>query len=471
MLRAMPDQSTRILIAHSDPASISGIANELATRSCRVVIATDADGVPALLAGEEAFDAALIDQDLPPAGSRDILRRLRHTHHRTPVLILADRGDVDTAVEFMRLGASDYLHAPFDPQGACDAVTRAISERSIHPDTGADRPGGLDDVVGGGPRMQEVFSLVRSVAPSKSTVLLCGESGTGKSMIARAIHESSQRAGAPFVELSCGSIPETLLESELFGHVKGAFSGAHADKAGRFEAADGGTLFLDEINSASPAMQLKLLRVIQERTYERVGSNDTRSADVRIVLATNQPLEGLVERGTFRQDLYYRINVISIDLPPLRERVSDIPALSEHFLEIQGRELTKSLLGFDSDAMAAIAAYHFPGNVRELENVIERAALLCAGPRVSLADLPPAMREIDPPRDPGGERDPMNASTLAEAMLEPERRFILAALEASEWNRTAAAERLGINRATLYKKMKALRIGPAQLGGQPLEAG
>ena len=266
------------------------------------------------------------------------------------------------------------------------------------------------------------------------------------------------------MEISCGAIPETLLESELFGHVKGAFTGAHADKPGRFLAAHGGTLFLDEINSASPGMQLKLLRVLQERTFEPVGSNTPIEVDVRVILASNQLLEQLVARGDFRQDLYYRINVVMIQLPPLRDRLSDIPLLAEHFLADKAADAGKQIMGFSQEAMGALRAYRFPGNVRELENIVERAVVLTRSTRIGIEDLPPHVLDLSshPLMDPalqggdvGGATGPYRPMPLRQALEEPEKQIILAALEANHWNRQQTAEQLDINRTTLYKKIKA----------------
>jgi DNA-binding NtrC family response regulator len=316
---------------------------------------------------------------------------------------------------------------------------------------------GLLNIIGSDSRMLRVYELIQAVAPSRTTVLMTGESGTGKSMIAHAIHGASPRRAKPFVEISCGSIPETLLESELFGHVKGAFTGAHADKIGRFLAANNGTIFLDEINSASPGMQLKLLRVIQERRFEPVGSSQTLEVDVRIVLASNQPLEQLVADGRFRQDLYYRINVVSIDLPPLRDRVADILPLAEHFLRLQATELGKQLMGFSPEAAAQLRSYRFPGNIRELQNIVERAAVLSRRPTIGIEDLPAGMSER--PAAVSLRADEAWVPTpLEEAMRAPERDIILRALKSNNWNRQKTAEQLGINRTTLYKKIRALGI-------------
>ncbi|QYU67651.1 sigma-54 dependent transcriptional regulator [Leptolyngbya sp. 15MV] len=304
--------------------------------------------------------------------------------------------------------------------------------------------------------------MVDAVAAARTTLLMTGESGVGKSVIARAIHDAGPRRSGPFVEISCGSIPETLLESELFGHVKGAFTGAHADKIGRFRAADGGTLFLDEINSASAAMQLKLLRVLQERRFEPVGSTQTIEVDVRVIVASNQPLEALVASGQFRQDLFYRVNVVKIELPPLRERRGDIAALARHFLASHAEELGKQVVGFTPEAIAALERYTYPGNVRELENIVERAVVLCRTPTIGVEELPEHLfapaAATEPRLTASVEENAWTPMTLEHALREPERRIILSALRANNWNRQRTAEQLGINRTTLYKRMKALEI-------------
>src|SRR5690606_12738527 len=308
-----------------------------------------------------------------------------------------------------------------------------------------------------------------AVAESKTTVLITGDSGTGKSMVARAIHTRSPRQAGPFVTFACGAVPEALLESELFGHVKGAFTGADNDKPGKLQAADGGTLFIDEINSATPALQLKLLRVLQEKQFEPVGSNKTVHVDVRFILATNQSLQDLVARGQFREDLFYRINVVNIRLPSLKERAGDIPLLAEHFLAKYRREIGKER-ALSPEALEALRRHAWPGNVRELENAIERAVVLSRKPAITVDDLPETIRE----GKPAGERaasagagagvvspalqNGWTPMPLADALLEPERQIILTALEANHWNRQATAAQLGINRTTLYKKIKQFRL-------------
>jgi DNA-binding NtrC family response regulator len=284
-------------------------------------------------------------------------------------------------------------------------------------------------------------------------VLISGESGTGKSMIARAIHRRSSRRDRPFVEVACGALPETLLESELFGHVAGAFTGAAGDKLGKFMQADRGTIFLDEISTASPGMQVKLLRVLQDFEFEQVGGARTFTVDTRLILATNEDLSRAVSEGRFRQDLFYRVNVINMDLPALRERISDIPLLAERFLDEVCQESGKPSKRFNDEAVAALQAYRWPGNVRELQNVIERAVLLSKRDVLGLEDLPPALAAAGPtPIEPVGDR------SLKQALEGPERQIILEVLQSNGWNRQTTAEALGINRTTLYKKMRRLGL-------------
>ena len=421
-------------------------------------------------AGQTGFAAAMVDVALPGMDGLELLRAFGKSHKALAVIMVASYGTVEAAVESLRRGAVDFLTKPIAPAELRVALQRAMRQHTLTAENVSlkrelDGRSDIENVVGSEPRMLKIFELVKAVAPSKTTVLMCGESGTGKSLIAHAIHKLSPRRDKPFVELACGSIPETLLESELFGHVKGAFTGAHADKQGRFVAANGGTIFLDEINSASPAMQLKLLRVIQERKFEAVGSDKTQEVDVRIVLASNQPLEKLVEQGAFRQDLYYRIAVVKIELPPLRDRPGDVVMLADKFLARFGAELGKSLVGFTPQAIAALTRYHFPGNVRELQNIIERAAVLCAGQTVDEADLPANVIEGAPAKltlRADADDQPWVPMHLEDALREPERKILLRALTANLWNRQKTADQLGINRTTLYKKLKALGIDPDQ---------
>ncbi len=467
-------QPARILIVDDDPIVAESLAELLGGDGHETATAFNADEASSVLAEADddvtshgrpsrAFDVVICDVAMPKTNGLDLLRKIHREHPSTVVIMLTGYGTVESAVEALRHGASDYLTKPVVAEELRVSLERALRQRTLLAENLTLRGQlrgelGLENIVGADHRMQKTFELIRAVAPSRTTVLMTGESGTGKSLIARAIHHNSPRKDRPFVEISCGSIPETLLESELFGHVKGAFTGAHADKVGRFLAADGGTIFLDEINSASPAMQLKLLRVLQERRFEPVGSSETIEVDVRVVLASNQPLEDLVERGEFRQDLYYRVNVVQIELPPLRERVGDIPSLAEHFLTKHADELGKQLVGFTDEAMDALRRYRYPGNVRELENIVERAAVLTTRPTIGVDSLPDpviAGKSAGPVADQADEWTPM---PLAEALKGPERRIIARALEANDWNRQKTADQLQINRTTLYKKMRTLGI-------------
>jgi len=468
-------RSARVLIVDDDPIVAESLAEFM--RGEGHGAATAFNGVEALAALEaaeaegDAFRVVVCDVSLPGMSGIELLRRIVRERPGTAVVMLTGYANVETAVEALRIGAVDYLTKPVVDEELRVALERALRQQALMAENQRlkrqlDGRFSLDGIIGGDHRMRRIFELVEAVAPTRTTVLMTGESGTGKSLVAHAIHHRSPRRDGPYVELSCGSIPETLLESELFGHVKGAFTGAHADKAGRFLAADGGTIFLDEINSASPGMQLKLLRVLQERRFEPVGSTKTVEVDARVVLASNQPLEELVARGQFRQDLYYRINVVKIELPPLRERVGDVPMLAEKFLERYAVEAGRQIAGISGEAMDALRRYPFPGNVRELENVIQRAVVLTKGQTIRLEDLPPHVTgESDAgvlarlaTGAGGGDEGEWRPMALEDALREPERRIILRALEANNWNRQKTADDLRINRTTLYKKMKALGI-------------
>jgi DNA-binding NtrC family response regulator len=408
----------------------------------------------------KTYDLVLSDVRLGDGDGFDLLEQCRRNWPGSQVILLTGYGTPDGAIEAIRAGAFDYLTKPLIDEELLMAVERALSQRSVITENTnlraqLDRRVGLDNVIGRDPHMMRVYDMINSVADTRATVLVTGESGTGKSMIARAIHRRSSRSKGPFVEVACGALPETLLESELFGHVAGAFTGATGEKMGKFLQADGGTIFLDEIGTASPAMQVKLLRVLQELKFEPVGGTKTHEVDVRVILATNEELSQAVAQGRFRQDLYYRINVINIELPPLRSRSSDIPLLATSFLEQVREDARRTVNGFTPDAMLALERYHWPGNVRELQNVVERAVLLGKEPLITLADLPAEIR--------GASHMSVSASTngqrtLKEALEGPERQIILGVLESNGWNRSLTADQLGINRTTLYKKMKRLGL-------------
>ncbi len=468
----------KVLIVDDDRIVASSIAELLAADGFQAATASSAEGALAAIQAAGAsgaggkpprhFAVLVVDMSMPGTSGLELIRSVKEQHPDIVPLAITGYPTIEMAVQAIRSGAVDYLTKPLVDDELRIAVEKAVRQQvllaeNVNLKRQLNQRYGLDNIIGADPRMRRIFDIIEAVAASRTTVLMTGESGTGKSLIARATHRNSPRADKPFVEISCGSIPEALLESELFGHARGAFTGAHADKTGRFLAAHTGTIFLDEINSASPGMQLKLLRVLQERRFEPVGSNETIEVDVRVILASNEPLEDLVAAGRFRQDLYYRVNVVSVHLPPLRDRIGDIPMLAEHFLEQKAAEASKPMKGFSPAAMVALRAYVWPGNVRELENVIERAVVLSRATQVGVDDLPRHVIEnsagkLLPPHARGAAGATWSAGrpqSLSDALREPERQIILACLEANGWNRQKTAELLDINRTTLYKKMKA----------------
>jgi DNA-binding NtrC family response regulator len=406
----------------------------------------------------KTYDLVLADVRLGDGDGFEILAHCRQHHPATSVIMISGYGTVELAVEAIRNGAFDFLTKPLIDDELEMAIERALSQREVLEENKTlkaqlDLRFGMENIVGHDRRMLRIYDMINSVADTRATVLITGESGTGKSLVARAIHRHSARRDRPFVEVACGALPETLLESELFGHVAGAFTGAAGNKLGKFMQADGGTIFLDEVSTASPGMQVKLLRVLQDFEFEQVGGTQTFTIDTRVILATNEDLGRAVAEGRFRQDLFYRINVINIELPALRERISDIPLLAEHFLTEVREDCGKQVHGFSDDAVAALQRYPWPGNVRELQNVIERAVLLGKSDLIHLEDLPAALAAAAPVS-----LEPIGSRTLKQALEAPERQIIREVLEAHNWNRHATAEALGINRTTLYKKMKRLGL-------------
>jgi DNA-binding NtrC family response regulator len=410
-------------------------------------------------------DLVLCDVRLADGDGFDVLAHCREHHPGTSVILLSGYGTVEMAMDAIRSGAFDFLTKPLIDAELEMAIDRALNQRRVIEENKnlkaqLDLRFGLENVIGQDHRMKRLFDMVDSIADTRATVLISGESGTGKSLVARAIHRRSARRDKAFVEVACGALPETLLESELFGHVVGAFTGAAHDKIGKFMQADGGTIFLDEIGTASPSLQVKLLRVLQELEFEQVGGNKTFKVDTRVILATNEDLSQAVAAGRFRQDLFYRINVINLELPSLRERISDIPLLAEHFLARVCQDARKTVRGFTDEARSALERYHWPGNVRELQNVVERAVLLGKGDVVTLDDLPSNVVAAAPVA-----AHAVAGCSLKQALAAPERQIILEALETNQWNRHLTAEALGINRTTLYKKMKRLGLEEGRLVG------
>ena len=410
---------------------------------------------------EFPFEVVVCDVNLPDRDGFELLEWSRENAKDTSVILLTGFGTIESAVEAIRMGAFDYLTKPVIDEELNLSIERAIGQRQLVQENRQlkaqlDQKHNLSNIIGKDFKMLRMFELIESVSDTRTTALILGESGTGKTVTARAIHHLSNRSEKPFVEVACGALPETLLESELFGHVEGAFTGATSDKEGKFLQADGGTLFLDEIATASPQLQVKLLRVLQDREFEPVGGNITYKVDVRLVLATNTNLEEAVRRGDFREDLYYRINVITLTQPALRERIGDIPLLVDHYLKVFNTQTGREITGLDEMAMHALQQYHWPGNVRELVNVIERAVVLCKGTQICPGDLPEKLFQENEQRSRVEAH--LGVASLKKALSTPERQLIIQALESNGWNRQNTAKALGINRTTLYKKMKKYDI-------------
>ena len=436
-------------------ASVRAILEE----TCEVLEAEN--GAAALeLLGTREVDLVMLDQRMPGEAGVDVLPRVKAIDPSVVVVLATAVREVRTAVEALKRGAYDYLTKPFDVDDILGLADRARLERevlclrSVLTPSGVEASVGFEGMVGRHPEMVRVYQLVTQIAPTPTTVLITGESGTGKELIARAIHHKSERAAQPFVAVNVAAIPETLIESELFGHEKGAFTGAHARRLGRFELAQGGTVFLDEIGSLRLDLQTKLLRVLQEREIERVGGQRPVPVDVRVLAATNVNLKAAVRARTFREDLYYRLNVVPVHVPPLRERREDIPYLVEHFVRKAARECNRDVRSVSAGALEVLSRYDWPGNVRELENVIHRAVVLASSPVLHLPDVPldVAMPEM------GARLTEDDGVPLREACDRFERQYVLRVLERVQWNVSRAARLLGVHRNTVLAKLSAWNV-------------
>ncbi len=445
--------SRRILVIEDEEKLRRVVQLQLQTSGYDVEqAATAEDG----LAAADRADLVLTDLRLPGMSGLEFLEKMHASRPGLPLVMMTAFGSVETAVEAMKKGAADFLVKPFSLDHLSAVVEKALEMQALREENKRlkEELGGryqLDSIVGRSGVMQEVFAMVLRAAPTRATVLLAGESGVGKDMIARAIHYHSPRKDKPFVKINCTAIPENLMESELFGHEKGAFTGANQTKPGKFEQADTGTVFLDEIGDVPLPIQVKLLRVLQEREFERLGSNKTRHIDVRVVAATNVDLRRALEEGTFREDLYYRLNVLPINIPPLRERREDVPYLAEHFIRKHAAELGTSELALTDEATAKLLSYHWPGNVRELENVIERSLVLAGGGRLEAADIrldmaPRSRVAASGTGDPAFLPDGMTLDQYEEAIIKE-------AMRRAQGNKSQAARLLGLTRNALRYRL------------------
>ena len=439
-----------ILIVDDDKSHRTMLRTLLSSWGAKVDEAED--GARAIaLCREKPYDLILMDVLMPEVDGITALQAIKSYNPSIPILIMTAFSNVESAVEAIKSGAYDYLTKPLDFDVLKLTLGRALDHANLRHEnkTLKQQIGGFDSggIIGSSPAMRTLMEMLVMVAPSDATVLICGESGTGKELVARAIHANSGRSQGPFVAVNCAALSDNLLESELFGHEKGAFTGADRRRDGHFAHADTGTLFLDEIGEISQAMQVKLLRVIQEREFQRVGGDQSIRVDVRLVAATNRDLEKEVEAGRFRQDLYFRLNVVTLDTPPLRDRLEDIPLLAQHFLERYSAKNNKRIKGFTPSAMDCLLKHPWPGNVRELENVVERAVVLLVGDYVSERELPASVA-AGPAEDANA---PVQLAGLS--LDEVEKRAVLQTLEACNGNKSEAARRLGVTRKTLHAKL------------------
>ena len=422
-----------------------------------VYIAEDAGAAMGLLESE-SFDVMLTDFRLPNEDGMKLIARAKSLPKPPICVLMTAYGSEELAVNAMKHGADDYIaKGRLQIDELEMRIARALKQQTLEVENVSlrkqlDSKFGLENIIGESPVMKEIFDVVQQVAPTRATVLVLGESGTGKELIAKALHQLSPRAKQPFVTVHCAALSPTLLESELFGHERGAFTGAHERRIGRFEQAQGGTLFLDEIGEIDATIQVKLLRFLGERTFERVGSNKTLSADVRLVAATNKHLEEMVKAGKFREDLFFRLRVVEIELPPLRERTGDIPLLAQSFLREFAKENAKAVNDFTADTLEALLHYNWPGNVRELRTAIEHAVVLSRGERIALRDLPPSVRR----EGAASEAKIFQGKDLT--VKDAEKQLIVRALKETEGNRTRAAQKIGMSRRTFHRKLHAYQL-------------
>ena len=460
----MMSSKAKIMVIDDEPIVLKSCDRILSEEGYDVqTVQTGTEGIQRLT--KEKFDIVLTDLKMPDISGMDILERIIESYPDLVVIMITGYSTVQTAVEAMKLGAYDYVPKPFTPEELIEAVDKALEkkkhdDRSIYPRVEeSEVRDGLHNLLGKSERMQEVYRMIKRVAPTNATVLIHGESGTGKELVARAIHYQSERSDRRFIAADCSALPPSILESELFGHVRGSFTGATDTRPGLFEIADGGTLFLDEISNISLEVQGKLLRVLEEREFKPVGSSEIRQVDVRFIAATNRDLKAMVSDSSFREDLYYRLNVFPITVPPLRERREDIPLFAYYFLDQLAKEAKKELKGFSADAMDLLMQYHWPGNVRELKNVIERLVIMSDEELLGRKHLRRTMKDSNVDMDHSAPRTreelkEVKKQIREEATEDVERAFIIQALSRNDWNVTKAAEDTGMQRPNFQALMR-----------------
>ncbi len=459
-------RKSHVLVVDDEELYRRSLERILARVGHTVSTARDASEALAVVSSQ-TVDLVLCDVRMPGISGLELVRQIRDLEPDLPCIVVTGYGSPEHSVDALRAGAFWYLEKPFD-QANLDVVRKLVEQAIEHGRLKAENRllhtqlrsrYRFENIVGASPALRHVLDHVEKVADTDSTVLVTGESGTGKELVARALHFNSRRADRMFVTVNCGAIPGELLESELFGHVKGAFTNAHAHREGRFSVANGGTIFLDEIGDMSPNLQVKLLRVLQDRTFEPVGSSRTIRVNVRVIAATNQDLEAAIRERRFREDLFYRLNVIPIEMPALRDRREDVPLLVQHFLDLAHRERGRTVESISPDAMRLLCAYEWPGNVRQLENVIEQISVLCSEREIRVEDLPPQLR--GPKEPPPVEVPKLSDSGIAfnDVVERFQRNLIEQALELTHGNKNRAAQLLGLNRTTLLEKMKKMQLG------------
>lgn len=437
------EKKISILIVDDEESVRDSLNSWFAEDGYRVECAEDAKKALSILESH-SFDIILTDLKMPGMDGLEMLRRIKTLNKESIVIVMTAFATVDTAVKALKDGAYDYVTKPFDPDDLSHLIRNASKQISLASENETlkkrvDSLESVEDLIGKSEAIKKVLKEIESVAPTNSSVIITGESGTGKELVARAIHANSQRKFYPLVSVHCGALTESLLESELFGHEKGAFTGAIYNRKGRFEMADSGTIFLDEIATISTKMQIELLRVLETKSFMRVGGNKEITSDFRVICATNRDLKSMVEKGTFREDLYYRLNVMNIHVPPLRQRVEDIPLLTEYFIRKYCSSMNKPIITIDPTALKRLQEYQFPGNIRELENMVERAIVIGNGKKIMLKDLPLAKDIVD---------------SSIESLDDFERAFILQILNKYSWNISRTAQALKVDRVTLYNKIK-----------------